>query len=76
MSTEFFSTMAEIEAEAAKAKFLEGSHPELYEKYFKKATVILGQIKKMNEDIKKDLKKKSQTQLPKKSKRGPGATQK
>lgn len=61
MSTEFFSTMSQIEEEAKTIKFLEGSHPELYVKHRATAENILDQIKDMRMEINTELLKKSKS---------------
>ncbi len=60
MSTEFFSVMEQVEKKAKTIKFLEGSHPELFEKYHGEAKMLLFSLNTMEKKIAEDLKKKSQ----------------
>lgn len=59
MSTEFFSTMEQLEKKAKTVKFLEGSHPELFSKYHGEAKMLLFSLENLEKRIELDLKKKA-----------------
>jgi len=70
MSTEFFQAMELIEKKSQTIKFLEGSHSELYDKYYEEATLILSGLESMEIKIKADLKRKAtRNPNPKKKKK-------
>jgi hypothetical protein len=64
MSKEFFDTMEKIEALAKRIKFLEGAHPEIYNKYQQPAIEALKALDKLDKEISKDLKAKSKSSRP------------
>ena len=69
MSTEFFSTMEQLERKAKTVKYLEGSHPELFSKYHGEAKMLLFSLEELEKRIQADLKKKATATLNKKKKK-------
>ncbi len=57
MSTEFFTTIEEIQKIANEIKFLDGSHPAIGDKYEKKIIAIKTSLEKIDKSLKRDLKK-------------------
>jgi predicted nucleic acid-binding Zn-ribbon protein len=63
MSKEFYDVMENIKKIADEIKFLEGSHPEVEQKYYDKAYDAWAELDLIRQDIKKDLKKKAKQKV-------------
>jgi hypothetical protein len=69
MSKEFFETMEEIVAISNKIKFWEGTHPEIESKNHDDILAVLENLKKVESNVTKELKKKAKDNPARKKKR-------
>lgn len=66
MSKEFFETMEEIVTISNKIKFWEGTYPELESKNHDDILAILESLRKVQNNVTKELRKKAANKTPKK----------